>query len=143
LAGLSGEEFEAARAAVLPLRQRFKGADARERKRTVEQATKLLDDKKSTPAARLGACKVLGYVGDPAAAPRLLAVAQSNDDENVREEAVIALRLVAKGLPPKIVEGLVVLAEKAPVRVARTALYSLAGGALPANLGRRLGKLAG
>jgi HEAT repeat protein len=144
LAGLPGEEFEAARAAILPLRHRLKDADARERKRALEQATKLLDDKKSSAAARLAACKVLGYVGDPVAAPRLLAVAESKDDENVREEAVIALRLVgSKGLPPRIIEGLVALAEKAPLRVARTALYSLAGGGLPAKLGRRLGKVAG
>jgi HEAT repeat protein len=143
LAGLPGQEFEAARAAVLPLRHRLKDANTRERKRTLEQASKLLDDKKSSPATRLGACKVLGYLGDPAAAPRLLAVAQSNDDENVREEAVIALRLVGgKALPPKIVEGLVALAEKAPLKVARTALYSLSGG-VPATLGKRVGKLAG
>jgi HEAT repeat protein len=144
LAGLPGEEFEAARAAVLPLRHRLKDADARERKRALDQSIKLLDDKKSSPAARLAACKVLGYVGDPAAAPRLLAVAQSKDDENVREEAVIALRLVGgKGMTPRTIEGLVELAEKAPLRVARTALYSLAGSAIPAKLGRQLGKVAG
>jgi HEAT repeat protein len=143
LAGLPGQEFEAARATVLPLRPRLKGADPRERKRMLEQATRLLDDKRSSPATRLAACKVLGYLGDPAAAPRLLQVAESKDDENVLEEAVIALRLVAgKALPPKILDGLVGLAEKAPLRVARTALYSLSGG-VPARLGRRLGKLAG
>jgi hypothetical protein len=129
---------------VLPLRQRLKDADARERKRTLEQALKLLGEKKSSAATRLAACKVLGYLGEPAAAARLLTVAQSKDDENVREEAVIALRLVSgKALSAKTVEALVTIAEKAPLRVARAALYSLASGAVPAKLGRRLGKLAG
>jgi len=144
LAGLPGDDLEAARAAVLPLRQRLKEANAREKKRTLEQALKFLGDKKATVAARLGATKVLGYLGDPSAAGKLLALAQSKDDENVREEAVIALRLVGgKALPAKTVEALVTLAEKAPLRVARTALYSLASGGVPAKLGKRLGKLAG
>jgi HEAT repeat protein len=144
LAGLPGEDLEAARAAVLPLRQRLKEADARERKRTLEQASKLLADKKSSPATRLAACKVLGYLGDPAAAIRLLAVAQSKEDENVREEAVIALRLLGgKALSASAVEVLVTLAEKAPLRVARAALYSLASGGVPVKLARRMGKLAG
>jgi HEAT repeat protein len=144
LAGLAPDDLETARAAVAPLRQRLKEADARERKRTLEQALKFLEGKKgSTPAARLAACRILGYLGDASATPRLLMVAQSKDDEQVREEAVIALRLVAgKGPTPKMIEALVTLAEKAPLRVARAALYSLAGG-VPASLGKRLGKLAG
>ena len=144
LAGLPGDDLEAARAAVLPLRQRLKEADARERKRTLEQATKLLGDKKSTVATRLAACKVLGYLGDPSAGGKLLAVAASKDDENVREEAVIALRLLGGKAPPaKTVEAVVTLAEKAPLKVARAALYSLASGGVPPKLGKRLGKLAG
>ena len=147
LAGLAPDDLETARAAVAPLRLRLKEADARERKRTLEQALKFLEgnvkSKSSTPAARLAACKILGYLADASAAPRLLVVAQSKDDEQVREEAVIALRLAAgKGLSPKVIEALVTLAEKAPPRVARAALYSLAGG-VPAKLGKRLGKLAG
>jgi len=148
LAALPPDDLEGARAAVLPLRQRLKDANPRERKRTLEQALGFLQDKgkaAGSRAARLAACKVVGYVGDGAAAPRLLMVAQSKDDEAVREEAVIALRLSSDGKAPagKAAEALLTLAEKAPLRVARAALYSLATGALPAGLARRLGKLAG
>jgi HEAT repeat protein len=148
LGALAPDDLEAARAAVLPLRQRLKDADARERKRTLEQALKFLDGKPKTKpsvAARTAALKVIGYLGDPAAAPALVKLALAKDDEAVREEAVIALRLSGDGKAPagKTVETLLALAEKAPLRVARAALYSLASGALPPKLGPRLGKLAG
>jgi HEAT repeat protein len=146
LGALAPDDLEAARAAVLPLRQRLKEAGGRERTRTLEQAQGFLQGKKgSTPAARLAACKVLGFLADPAAAPRLLTVAQSKDNEAIREEAVIALRLCGAGkpLPAKTQEALLALAEKAPLRVARAALYSLAAGGLPGKLAGRLGKLAG
>jgi HEAT repeat protein len=167
LGALGPDDLEAARAAVLPLRQRLKEADARERKRTLEQALKFLESgakgagkkargKVPTGAAgagvapRMAALKVVGYVGDPGAASKLLAIAQSpKEDEVVREEAVIALRMSgdlhekARALPAKTAEALVALAEKGPSRVARAALYSLAAAPLPAAMGRRLAKLAG
>jgi HEAT repeat protein len=145
LGALAPDDLEAARASVLPLRQRLKQADARERKRTLEQALKFLAGKKTSLAARTAALKVIGYLGDPAATAPLLKLALGKEDEAVREEAVIALRLSSNGKAPasKMVEALLTLAEKAPVRVARAALYSLAAGPLPAAAGRRLGKLAG
>jgi HEAT repeat protein len=151
LGALGPDDLETARAAVLPLRQRLKEADARERKRTLEQALAFLADQKNrAPAARMAALKVIGYVGDASAAAKVLALAQSSSEaEAAREEAVITLRLLsgvpekakAKAPPKKTIDALVGLAEKGPLPVARAALYSLAATKLPPTVGKRLGKL--
>jgi hypothetical protein len=126
---------------VLPLRQRLKDADGRERKRTLDQALRFAQAKRASPAARLAALKVLGFLGDARAAPALLAVARGSEAEAVREEAVIALRLCGKA-SARATEALVALAEKAPLRVARAAVYSLVGGTPTTPLVRRIGRLA-
>jgi HEAT repeat protein len=156
LAALAPDDLEGARAAVLPLRQHLKEADGRERRTTLEMAKRVLEDKgkgkgkgkkaAASPAARLVALKVLGFVADPASGPRLLAIAgAASEPEPLREEAVIALRLSlagGKGLPPKIAAALVTLAEKAPLKVAQAALYSLVGTTIAPPLARGIGRLA-
>jgi HEAT repeat protein len=154
LAGLGPEDFETARSAVLPLRQRLREAERPERRRTLEQVTRFLASKaaRTTPAARVAALKVLGFLEEESAVPVLLETARSSSEaEPVRQEAVIALRLSVSGggdggkarpLPARVAEALVGLAEKAPVGVARVALYTLGGAALAPALGRRIGKLA-
>ncbi len=151
LGGLDGQDLDAARAAVLPLRQRVKDADARERRRTIEHTLKFLASKRAAaaPAARVAAIKILGFLEDPAAARTLLAHAlDRKEHEAVRSEAVVALRLAAQpkkdkqagkgaagALERKLEAALVTLTATAPLAVARVAFYSLGtlGGSAPAT----------
>jgi hypothetical protein len=76
--------------------------------------------------------------------PWLLKRAEDRKEhEAVRQEAVIALRLAAGAVTPKIAEALVTLAEKGPLAVARVALLSLKEAKLAPAHERRLGKLCG
>jgi hypothetical protein len=96
LATLGPDDLEGARAAVLPMRQRLKAGDERERRRTIDQATAYLKGKASASSAagRLAAVKILGFAEHPDAAPLLLDIAgRGKELPLVREEAVIALRL--------------------------------------------------
>ena len=162
LASLSPEDLDGARAAILPLRQRLKIADARQRRRVVEQARSFLDGKPGarSAAGRLAAVKALGYAEELATVPALLAIAgRERERSEVREEAVIAVRLaLGAGRDPGKPAGggrgagkqtrtaagmLLLLAEKAPAPVARAALYSLVGLPLSAAQVGRVGRLAG
>ena len=149
LDGLASDDLEAARAATLPMRQRLKEAEPRERRRTLDQAAQFLGSKRAaaSPAARLAAVKILGFLEDPAAVPPLLARAlERREAEAVRMEAVIALRLAARTVDAKLADRLLGVAETAPVALARAALYSLVGTTFAAAaaraIGKRLAKLA-
>ena len=151
LATLGPDDLEAARAAVLPMRQHLKNGDERARKRTLDQARAFLKAKAATKSAagRLAAVKMLGFAEHPDAAPLLLEIAgRAKEQPAVREEAVIALRLAMGSKPQKgakaaaMAGSLVQLAEKGPAPLARAALYSLVGLPLAPALVKRIGKLA-
>jgi len=144
-----GDNPEAARAAVLAVRQRIKEADARERKGYLAQVGKHLDAKttRASATATTAAIQILGFLEDPGSVTRLLGyAAKAGNVEIVREQAAIALRFAAgnKNLPAKakVAAALLGIAETAPGAVARAALYTLMGFTLPAALVARLGKLA-
>ncbi len=144
LAGLAPDDLESARTAVLPLRQRIK-ADVKERRRTVDQVKQFLGSRHAatSPAARVAALKLLSFAEDPGTAALLLKLAVApKEPEAVRQEALIALRLAVGAKLGKLADKVLGVAEKAPLAVARVALYSFAGAALPPHFGRRLAKLA-
>lgn len=150
---LDTTDVEAAKAAALAARQRIKDASPRERNGYLAQITKLLHakDKKSSgrsPALTAAALKILGYLADPSAVPTLLAFAKDAlEPESVRQEALIALRFTSSGAAAtgntvaRTSAALVDLAEKAPLSLARTSLYTLASLVIPPPLARRLGAL--
>jgi hypothetical protein len=90
-----------------------------------------------------GGLKILGYLEDPAAVPTLLVFARdAKQAASVRQEAIVALRFAARAKPQAAAPALVEIAERAPLELARAALYSLASLAVPAALAPRLQKLA-
>ncbi len=98
-------------------------------------------------ASTTAALKILGYLEDPGAVPTLLSFAKNAaESESARQEALIALRFTARHAPPAVAArtGLVLmeLAEKAPLPLARAALYTLASLSVPPALARRLGSLS-
>ncbi len=161
LSGLAPDDFDTARNAVLPLRQRIKESDARGRKRYYEHAAGFLGSKAAAtlPAARVAALKILGFTEDSAGLPTLVGFATDRKEhESVRQEALIAIRLVAHGGPAaaatakdtargkldaKMGDKLLSVGETAPLAVARVALLSLLGAPLPPQRAPRLEKLAG
>jgi hypothetical protein len=151
LASLDTPDLDAARAAALAVRQRVKEASARERAAYLAEVTKVL--KARAAAARKGASlglvsgglKILGYLEDPSAVPTLLAFARdAKQPIAVREEAIVALRFMArgKGKAAPVATALSELAERAAPELARAALYSLASLELPASIAPRLRKIA-
>ncbi len=149
LASLDTPDLEAARAAALAVRQQVKEASARERAAYLAEVTKLL--KARAAAARKGASlglvsgglKILGYLEDPSAVPTLLAFARdAKQPIAVREEAIVALRFMARGKAATVATALSELAERAAPELARAALYSLASLELPASIAPRLRKIA-
>ncbi len=146
LPSLAPNDIEAARAAASALRPGIKDADARERRRYLQQATGYLASKKAvvSPAARVAALKVLGFLDDDSAVPTLLKHATSSRQGDAeKQEAVISLRAYVAGKAGrKIVDKLVGIAETSTLAVARVALYSLAGAKIPAAAAQRLGNLA-
>lgn len=143
MSGLAADDLEAARTAVLPLRQVIKDTDARTRHSYRAQALRHLKETKA-PAARLVALKVLGFIGDPATLPVLLRYGSSaKQPEAIRQEALIAARLAAgKAGAAKLAGPLLAIAESAPTTVAVAALYTLAGVPLPPATTPRLARLA-
>ena len=84
------------------MRQRVKDANAREKSGYLAQVTKLVraqsKKKGANPALVAGGLKILGYLEDPAALPTLLAFARDKSQPApVREEAIVALRFMARG----------------------------------------------
>lgn len=147
LAALDTSDAEAARTATLAVRQRIKESTPRERAATFAQIQKLLAARKPppSPGQTAAALKILGYLEDPAAVPLLLDHARDpRAPEAVRQEALIALRFTAATGPAagRVATALLDVAEKAPLALGRTALFSLASVAVPPALARRLGALA-
>ncbi|HXJ21136.1 MAG TPA: hypothetical protein VMT03_12970 [Polyangia bacterium] len=150
LAALDTPDLEAARAAALAVRQRVKDAPPRERAGILAHLTKLLRGRAAAtrkPGAPLGlvagGLKILGFLEDAAAVPALLAFARdAKQPDAVRQEAIVALRFAAREKPAPAATALVEIAERAPIGLARAALYSLASLAIPAGLSGRLRKLA-
>jgi hypothetical protein len=150
LAALDTPDLEAARAAALAVRQRVKDAPARERAAMLAQVTRVLRGRAVAarrPGAPLGlvagGLKILGFLEDAAALPTLLAFARdARQPDAVRQEAIVALRFAARAKPAAAATALVEVAERAPLELARAALYSLASLDIPAGLGARLRKLA-
>jgi hypothetical protein len=144
LAGLDNGDAEAAREAALAVRQRVKEATARERAAYVAEVLKRLGKPKaSSPAATAGALKVLGYLEDPAAVPKLLAfAADKRQPANVREEAIVALRFTSRGKASgRAATALLDLADKSPIELARPALFTLASLQIPPTAVARLKKI--
>jgi len=154
LIALDTPDIEAARAAALAVRQRVKETTAtpREKASYLAQVTKFVHAKakaknKATPAnpaAVAGGLKILGFLEDPAAVPTLLAFARDKrQPPYVREEAIVALRFVARGKAgARVAVALQELAERAPADLARPALYTMASLDIPGALVPRLKKLA-
>jgi hypothetical protein len=160
LVALDTPDIEAARAAALAVRQRVKETTAtpREKASYLAQVTKFVHakakgkgrsngDGKQAPAnlaAVAGGLKILGFLEDPAAVPTLLAFARDKrQPAMVREEAIVALRFVARGKPgARVAVALQDLAERAPAELARPALYTMASLEIPGALVARLKKLA-
>jgi HEAT repeat protein len=154
LVALDTPDVDAARAAALAVRQRVKETQMspREKLSTLAQVTKFVQakakakskDKPASPAAVAGGLKILGYLEEPAAVPTLLAFARDGRKPNaVREEAIVALRFVARGkVGARVAAALQELAERAPAELARPALYTMASLEIPAALVPRLKKLA-
>jgi HEAT repeat protein len=145
LGSLGSSDVEAAQATTLAARQRIKDATARERTGYLAQVTKLLAAKNNrSPALTAAALKILGYLENPLAVPTLLSFAKdAQQPEVVRQEALIALRFTATGASvSRAALALVDLADKAPLPLARTALYTLASLSVPPALASRLGRLA-
>jgi HEAT repeat protein len=150
LVALDTPDIEAARAAALAVRQRVKEATPRDKASYLAQVTKLVRAKSkpkakgASPAAVAGGLKILGYLEDPAAVPTLLAFARDKRQPvPVREEAIVALRFVARGKQgARVAPALQDLAERAPAELARPALYTMASLEIPGALIPRLKKLA-
>jgi hypothetical protein len=150
LTALDTPDLEAARAAALAVRQRVKDAPPRERASMLAHLTKLLRGRALAtrkPGAPLGlvagGLKILGFLEDPAAVPPLLVFARdARQPDPVRQEAIVALRFAAREKPAATAAALVEIAERAPIDLARAALYSLASLTIPAGLSGRLRKLA-
>ena len=158
LVALDTPDIEAARAAALAVRQRIKETTAtpREKASYLAQVTKFIQAKAKataranakTAAASLapltGGLKILGFLEDPAAVPTLLTFARDKRQPvAVREEAIVALRFVARGKPgARVAVALQELAERAPAELARPALYTMASLDIPGALVPRLKKLA-
>ena len=150
LAALDTPDVEAARTAALAVRQRVKEASPREKTAYLAEITKTLRARQAAarkPGAAMGlpsgGLKILGYLEDPAAIPTLLAFARDGKlPPAVREEAIVALRFVARGKTATVATALTELAERAPLDLGRAALYSLASLELPAAIAPRLVKLA-
>jgi HEAT repeat protein len=148
IAGLAEKEGEAAHAAALALRQRLKGADARERRTYLAETEKFLAKKTKealAPNAVAAAIKILGFLEDPDAIATVLKYAKDEKAPAlVRQEAVIALRFaLGEGkAPAKVVEALLDAAEAHDRTLAQTALHTLGALPLPPPAIKRLEKLA-
>ena len=158
LVALDTPDIEAARAAALAVRQRIKETTAtpREKASYLAQVTKFIQAKAKTNAKTngktasaslaplTGGLKILGFLEDPAAVPTLLTFARDKRQPvPVREEAIVALRFVARGKPgARVAVALQELAERAPAELARPALYTMASLDIPGALVARLKKLA-
>jgi hypothetical protein len=148
IAGLAEKEGEAAHAAALALRQKLKGADARERRTYLAETEKFLAKKTTealAPNAVAAAIKILGFLEDPDAIATLLRYAKDEKAPAlVRQEAVIALRFaLGEGkAPAKVVEALLDAAESPDRTLSQTALHTLGALPLQAPAIKRLDKLA-
>ncbi len=160
LVALDTPDIEAARAAALAVRQRIKETTAtpREKASYLAQVTKFIQAKAKASARAnaktngtsaslaplTGGLKILGFLEDPAAVPTLLTFARDKrQPAAVREEAIVALRFVARGKPgARVAVALQELAERAPAELARPALYTMASLDIPGALVPRLKKLA-
>ena len=150
LAGLTSSDADAAKAAAIAVRQRIKGADARQRRSYLAETEKFLERQakraEGESAAALGAAiKILGYLEDEKTLPMLLAYAQNaKQPPSVRQEALIAIRFVLGGVtkgPPKVLETLIDAAADADRTLAQTALHTLGSLELPVGASKRLEKL--
>ncbi len=150
--GLASSDGDAAKAAALAVRQQVKSADGRQRRSYLIETERFLSEQKkkqkrneSTPAAVSAAIKILGYLEDPRTLPTLIAYASPKEpDAQVRQEAIIALRfaLGSKAASSRVVDALVSAAEADDRTLAQTALHTLAGLKLGADVTPRIAKLA-
>jgi hypothetical protein len=151
LDGLAASDAEAAKAAAIAVRQRVKDADARQRRSYLAETERFLEKQsgKGGVGGKVGAIaagvKILGYLEDEKAIPRLLELTKAKGNAApVRQEALIALRFLLgkKGADAnKVVAALVEAAEDADRALAQTALHTLAGLAIPDDALKRLEKL--
>ncbi len=149
LAGMVSAEEEQARAAAIAVRQRAKGADARQRRTYLSETEKFLQKQAksktgSSSAAVGGVLKIMGFLEDEKALPTLLAYAtDKKQPASVRQEAIIAVRFCLKGAkaPAKLVEALIDAAMLDDRTLAQTALHTLGSLELPAGVAKRLEKL--
>lgn len=174
LTGLNRASEDAARAAALRFRQAIKGASAAERKRDRLVVEGLLFPKKSRakakaaskkastnvneqadvatefgdlpdPIVRVAAVKILGYLEDKNAVPALLkVVANPNEDDRVRAEAVVALRfaLGKERRAPDVQLCLVDMLATASPTLGRAAMDTLQNLTLDADAAASLAALA-
>lgn len=146
--GLALGDGEAAKAAAVATRQQIKQADGRQRRSYLTETEKFLREqkkKKAAPEAIAAAIKILGYLEDPRTLPTLVAYASPKETNSlIRQEAIIALRfaLGGKSASARVVDALVSAAESDDRTLAQTALHTLAGLKLGADVTKRLSPLA-
>ncbi|MEC7521058.1 MAG: HEAT repeat domain-containing protein [Myxococcota bacterium] len=148
LDALEEGDDESNRATALELRAHVKQANAATRRSyrgRLEKFLKKLAPQEAPPVSAMAAAvKVLGYLEDAKTAPTLLALARDpKQPAAVRQEALIALRFtMAGGASAEVVKALVAAAGAPDRALAQTALMTLAGMSLPANLAPALSELA-
>jgi HEAT repeat protein len=152
LVGLEHAGEDEANAAAVAMRQRAREADPKERRSYFAELEKLLAAQAkrrradvNVPAVR-AALKILGYLEDERAVPRLLKHATDKKaPASVRQEALIALRFCRHEAKPdaKLLGALVAAAEDPDRTLAQTALMTLAAVPLPPRAAERLQPLLG
>ncbi|MBW2525849.1 MAG: HEAT repeat domain-containing protein [Deltaproteobacteria bacterium] len=149
-AGLETGDAAAAAAAAVAMRERVRGADARQRRSYLSQLERVLaaqDKRKEKSLAVVkAALKMLGYLEDERAVPTLLKYATAKrQPPEVRQEALLALRFShGSGKPSaKLINALVAAAVDDDRTLAQTALMTLAGINLPARATEQLDQLLG
>jgi HEAT repeat protein len=146
IAGLDGADETAATTAAVAMRQRVKGADAKQKKTYLAQLEQVLARQKKkkpaeqSPAAIKAALKMLGYLEDERATTTLLEFTGPKLSASIRQEALIALRFSSHDEKPdaKIVTALVNGALEEDRALAQTALITLSGLPLPARAAEKL-----
>jgi len=146
--GLASGDGETAKAAAVATRQQIKQADGRQRRSYLVETEKFLREqkkKKGAPEVIAAAIKILGYLEDARTLPTLVAYASPKEtNATVRQEAIIALRfaLGGKSASARVIDALVSAAEAEDRTLAQTALHTLAGLKIGADVTKRLAPLA-
>jgi hypothetical protein len=144
LSRLLASDEEGARTLALEVRQQHKGADERTRRAALVELKRFLGTKavQKTPLAKATGLKMIGHLGLPGTAVLLLAAARQGEQQ-VREEALAALRMVPLSAAEQAstVKTLADIAQRGSPALARAALFTLGNLAPTPALLQKIGKL--